>query len=266
MRGLSKEKFRKYRYDSLFYKKTRMNHLVKIFLCAGILLAARGLMEAKTLSFSGLEWTVRANGYGAPGKNYWRGDNVWVDESGRLHLKIRKIGGRWTCAELWTNEKFLYGRYSFKVIGRIDRLDKNVVFGLFNFPSEAAKEGRGEIDVEFARWGNALNGGGNYTVWSDKTPGAFNTKNFSFELFGDYTSHGYTRTPQSVFFQSFHGHDETNEIYRWTHAGADVSKTPMPIYLNFWLYRGMPPGDGREAEIIISEVKYSPSKAGAKDK
>lgn len=255
----SQEKNGKCRYDSLFYDNTTfMNHLSKIILFFGLFLCMFSQISARTISFSGFEWTVRNNGYGAPGKNYWRNDNVWIDELGRLHLAIRKVGGRWTCAELQTTQKFLYGKYSFKVIGRIDRFDKNVVLGLFNYPTEAAKQGLGEIDIEFAKWGNAANGSGNFTVWSDAAANHYQTKSFPFELVGTYTKHNFTRAGKSVFFQSFHGHSETNEIFNWKYSGADVSNTPMPIYLNFWLFRGQPPSDGNAAEIVISEVKYIP--------
>ncbi|MBS1795956.1 MAG: glycoside hydrolase family 16 protein [Acidobacteria bacterium] len=235
-----------------------MNHLSKAFLMLGFGLFLAVAAEAKTLIFSGFEWTVRGSGYGAPGKNYWRSDNVWLDELGRLHLAIRKIDGKWTCAELSTTRKFLYGKYSFKVIGRLDQLDRNVVLGLFNYPVEPAKQGLGEIDIEFARWGNPGTGNGNFTVWSDKVAGRSVTKSFPFDLTGTYTRHDFTRTAQSVFFQSFYGHTEKNEIFRWNYTGTDVSATPMPIYLNFWLFRGLAPSDGRDAEIVVSEVSYLP--------
>lgn len=233
-----------------------MNCISKLFLLTGLFLCLTVMIEAKTFSFSGFEWTVRGNGYGAPGKNHWRGDNVWVDEAGRLHLAIKKINGVWTCAEVQTVNKFLYGKYSFKVIGRIDQFDKNVVLGLFNYPLEAAKQGLGEVDIEFAKWGNAANGSGNFTVWSDRTANLYYTKTFPFQLDGTFTKHNFTRTSKSIFFQSFYGHTEINEIFNWKYTGADVSKTPMPIHINFWLYRGLAPSDAKDAEIVISEVSF----------
>jgi Glycosyl hydrolases family 16 len=235
-----------------------MNQLSGKALFAGILCFLATNVSARTISFSGLEWSVRDNVYGSPGKNYWRNDNVWVDELGRLHLAIRKIDGRWTCAELQTTRKFLYGKYTFKVVGRVDQFDQNVVLGLFNYPPEASKEGLGEIDVEFARWGNPSNSAGNFSVWSDLIDGDYTTRSFPVDLFGTHTRHVFTRKPKSVAFQSFHGHTGKNEIFSWNYSGNDVSKTPMPIYLNFWLFRGQPPANGRDAEIIISEVSFSP--------
>lgn len=213
--------------------------------------------NAATISFAGLEWTVRDTGYGAPGKNHWRSDNVWVDELGRLHLAIRRVGGKWTCAELQSKQKFRYGKYSFDVVGRLDQLDPNVVLGLFQYPTEASKNGLGEIDVEFARWGNPTNAAGNFSVWSDLVSNSYATRPFEFAMTGTYSRHIFTRTSKTVSFQSFHGHAERNEMARWSYRNADVSKTPMPIYLNFWLFRGYAPVNGMNAEIVISDVKFA---------
>ncbi|MCU0240555.1 MAG: glycoside hydrolase family 16 protein [Pyrinomonadaceae bacterium] len=213
-------------------------------------------MEAKEIIFSGLKWKIRNDGQGSPGNNFWRQDNVWLDKKGFLHLKIRKVEDVWTCAELQTVEKFLYGKFEFEIIGRIDEFDKNIVLGLFKYPNEAEKDGLGEIDIEFAKWSDEKKGSGNFTVWSDVKGVAEKTNNFKFSLQGTHTTHAFTRTPESVYFQSFHGHTLNNKIYEWNYSGNNISKTPMPIYLNFWLFRGMPPSDLQEYEIIIKSVKF----------
>jgi len=119
-----------------------------------LLIAAGASLPAKTIIFSGYEWTVKSGTHQGPGPNDWDERNVWVDQSGYLHLKLTKHGDRWYCAEVLTKDRLGFGRYQFWVVGRLDRLDPTVVFGLFNYPmSDVGPDGTNEIDIEFAQWG-----------------------------------------------------------------------------------------------------------------
>jgi beta-glucanase (GH16 family) len=233
-----------------------MKNAFLAILVLGFALFMSSAIYGKTIEFSGLTWKIRNDGQGSPAANFWRRDNVWLDENGRLHLKIRKFGDVWTCAELQTVEKFLYGNFQFEIIGRIDEFDKNIVFGLFKYPNEINRDGFDEIDIEFSKWGKDENNNGNFTVYNDAKAYTEKTHNFKFSLQGTHTTHAFTRTPESIYFQSFHGHNLSNKIYEWNYSGNNISKTPMPIYLNLWLFRGMPPSDLQESEIIIKSVKF----------
>lgn len=233
-----------------------MKVTLRLLLVLGLFSFMSSSIAAKKIDFSGLNWQIRNDGQGSPAANIWRKDNVWLDEKGQLHLAIRKVGDIWTCAELHTTEKFLYGKFEFEIIGRIDELDKNTVLGLFKYPTEAEKDGLGEIDIEFAKWSDESKGSGNFTVWSDIKGIAEKTENFKFNLQGTHTTHTFIRTAESVYFQSFHGHNSRNSIFEWIYSGDDLSKTPMPIFINFWLFRGQPPSNLQETEIIIKNVKF----------
>ena len=66
----------------------------------------------RTIEFSGHTWKVKASETQAgPGPNYFsdRGEDVWVDESGRLHLRIVYRDSRWYCTEVFTSEPLGYG-------------------------------------------------------------------------------------------------------------------------------------------------------------
>ncbi len=215
--------------------------------------------DAREISFAGLTWQVRDDGKGSPGGNFWRDENVWVDNFGRLHLQIRKVENTWTCAELQTIERFLFGKFSFEIIGRIDEFDKNIVFGLFKYPQEKNRDGFDEIDIEFSKWGKDENGIGNYTVYSDVNGFAEDNYNFQFALEGTHSTHSFTQSANNIIFQSFHGHRNENksggEIRELRFFGSNIAKKPMPIYLNFWLFRGVPPSNSKEAEIVINDLE-----------
>src|SRR3954463_15767795 len=119
-----------------------------------LLLAAEGAARAATLHFAGYDWTVKSgNGLG-PGPCDWSESNAWVDETGALHLKISHTGGTWSCAEVETTQSLGFGRYQWWVIGEVDKLDANVVLGLFNYPTpDVGPDGPHEIDIAVPRWG-----------------------------------------------------------------------------------------------------------------
>src|SRR5687767_12058807 len=121
----------------------------------------------KVLSFAGHEWEVKHRvDLMGPGPNFWDERNVWLDNTGALHLRIVQREGKWTCAELTSKKRFGFGRYTFKIEGAIDRLDANVVCGLFLYPPpDVGPDGTHEIDIEFARWGKPENPIGTYSVW-----------------------------------------------------------------------------------------------------
>ncbi|MGH2646789.1 MAG: hypothetical protein ACRDE8_04445, partial [Ginsengibacter sp.] len=90
----------------------------------------------RTISFSGYQWVVRnTDDMQGPGPNFFNDSCVKVDDKGWLHLWIKKdsVTGQWHCAEITSVSKFKYGTYQFLVDGAIDRFDKNIVLGLFNY-------------------------------------------------------------------------------------------------------------------------------------
>lgn len=71
----------------------------------------------RVITFAGREWLVKdwgATTFG-PGPNYFSDSirNVWVDQSGRLHLKLTKQNGTWYAAEVIAKESLGHGKYSF---------------------------------------------------------------------------------------------------------------------------------------------------------
>jgi len=216
---------------------------------------------SKTLNFSGRVWTVRSGGYGSPGTGTWSENNAFVDAQGMLHLKMTYVGGKWYSAEVVSAQSFGMGTYQFYVIGRVDQLDRNVVLGLFSYPTASqGVSGTHEIDIEFARWGNAQGKMLNYSVWPTQKALGPSGNAYPLALNGTWTTHRWIRTPSSVRFQSVHGHYDGNPmpIADWTFRPTDIrrlSQYAMPIHINLWAIA--PPSDGRPVEVIIRAFKYT---------
>ncbi len=234
------------------------------WLLALVFLAVIFSTQAKEIQFVGHTWTIRS-GRGGPGPNAWDDNNVWLDSSTNLHLKISQRDGKWSCAEITMRKRLGFGRYQFKINGRIDRLDDNVVLGLFNYPTgDVGPDATHEIDIEFARWGDAKNPMGNYTVWPVEKSLKQVSKPFPFVLTNDQSTHRFVWSRNQVQFISMHGRrdDDREEFSQWgyspTESSRHISQQPMPVHINLWLFKGLPPKDGLEVEVIIQGFKFAP--------
>ena len=230
-----------------------------------VLMMAGSWSQAKTIHFSGYDWTVRPAERGGPGPNYWDEHNARVDDKGFLHLKISQQNGRWLCPEVYTEKRFGFGQYQFRVEGRIDRLDPNVVFGLFNYPTpDVGPDTTHEMDIEFARWGDPLAHNGNYTVWPVETGRHQMGNTFAFNLGGDGSTRRFTWSPTRVSFQSLNGYgdDDRNQFAHWLfqpkNPAGDISQKPMPVHINLWCFEGHAPATAQPVELIVRSFKFIP--------
>ena len=237
---------------------------------AVLLLSLVTPVQARLIRFSGYDWLVKDGAQMGPGPNDWSADNVFVDAQGHLHLRLRERDGRWTSAEVATVQRLGFGRYQFVVDGQIDRLDPNVVLGLFSYPPpDVGANGTNEIDIEFARFGDPGSPPGTYSI----SPAVPNiealSRNFPVRLHGSVSSHSFTWRPTSVLFLSRQGAnlsegrcDEPDLIaaglYHPRNPQKLLPQQPMPVHINLWSYRGQPPRDGRAVEIIIRGFHFQP--------
>ncbi len=212
----------------------------------------------RSIRFAGVDWQVKNGGPWGPGPNYWSDSDqsVWVDEQGRLHLKIRKENNTWYCAEVNTEAYTTYGEHRFLVEGRIDKMDKNIVLGLFIYANDAA-----EIDIEYSKWSvEGKEDVGSYTVQPWSTPG--NNHSFVSPLDSVKTTHFFDWQPGYVLFGSLQGHyysappSQNYYIEQWIYTGSD---NPSPdhhlrTHINFWLNNGQAPTDLSILEVVITDV------------
>jgi hypothetical protein len=211
-----------------------------------------------TITFSGQEWTVKASpGKVGPGPNYFSGStkNVWVDASGRLHLKITRARGKWWSAEVIGTRSLGHGTYRWELDSQVDRINPNAVLGLFTWSNTSEYANR-EIDIEFSRWGNALAPtNAQFVVQPYDAPGRLQT---FIQSSATASQHGFTWLPGSIAFASSSG-----SVPSWSYVGGDIppagDETPR---MNLWLVGGAAPTDGREIEVIIRSFTFTPAQVG----
>lgn len=219
------------------------------------------------LRFSNYTWYIKSGAF-TPGPNIWNSKNAFVDSIGRLHLMItyNQMNQKWECAEIWTTESLGFGTYEWYVEAAVDVLDKNIVFGLFNYPdSSNMLDGTNEIDIEYAKWGIEKNKIGNYTVWpSFLIPGFTNqSSSFNITLSQNKTVQQFRWYPNKIIFQSFKNWNKDKKYlvfkknYRPKNAMLYIPQSPLRIHINLWLFKGLPPSNNQPVEIIIQSFKKS---------
>ena len=219
--------------------------------------------QQRTIQFAGHIWNVKS-GYGGPGPNNWSNDtqSVWVDSDGALHLKIRKIGDTWYCAEVYSTEYTTYGLHRFYIASKVDDIDKNAVAAVFLYANDTT-----EIDIEFTKWGvDNPDANAQYVVQPYNAEGNIHT--FPMTLSTDSSTHLFDWQPSSIFFRSLHGHcsDPLNTSYNikeWQYTGSDIPAEDenLRMHINLWLFRGQPPAQGEEIEFIIADADLPESTA-----
>jgi len=209
-----------------------------------------------TVAFSGYSWAVKSStGLVGPGPNVFSSstENVWVDADGQLHLRITSRDGRWLSAEVFLDHSLGYGTYKFTIASPVGALDPNAVLGLFTWNDDPAYNHR-ELDVEFARWGNAGDPtNAQYVVQPYDRVG--NLTRFV-EPLSAPSVHAFTWGAKGVNFASTDATGHT--IANWRYTGSNVPRAGGErTHINLWLNRGLAPANGAEVEVVLSRFTFT---------
>jgi hypothetical protein len=245
----------------------------RVILAAVVLVAVLGdpaESRAATIAWKGHTWQLTSGAMAG----VCDGDpqNVSIDANGYLHLRIVNNGGTWTASELFTTDRLGFGTYQWQVDGAIDTYDKNVVLGLFPYGPAAGigADGTNEIDIEYARWGQANGPNGDWTDYpaSGSTVGELS---YTFSLGGATLSTSRFVWSSSSIANALLGDLQavgsvTGLIKSWTYAPSNpttnIPQQSLPLGMNLWCFDA-PPSDGQPVEIVIRDFVYvSPSGTG----
>ena len=115
----------------------------------------------KTLNFSGYDWLVRQTpGNPAGTRNLYDPQNVWLDRTGQLHLRIAKTPTAWASAEVRPRPQPRLRLVSFR---RQRRLPSGSVDGADHLHVGWLGPDR-EMDIEISRWGELSGKNSQYVV------------------------------------------------------------------------------------------------------
>lgn len=227
----------------------------------------------RILRFDGRDWRVkRRDTPSGPGPNYFsdREQDVFVDNQG-LHLTLTERDGKWYCTEVVLTESLGYGTYVFATQGRLDIHDPNLVAGLFTYEMDSPIPGDRELDIEFTRWGEALNPDNAQFVIQPcgMCPGCGSERCDRFlatlsEEASEMT-HVMVWGQGTVTFRSYLGKHLDSAappeslIHEKTYTGAQVPEPDNEkVRVNYWLHLGNPPADGMGAEFVLTGFRFTP--------
>ena len=219
--------------------------------------------RGKEIQWSGMTWFVKEAGHvQGPGPNYFSAsdDQVWVDEEGRLHLTIKKIGNRWYCSEVIAEKPLGYGLYRLQLASPVDDLDPAAVLGFFTWNPRSVLHNN-EIDIELSRWGDPDGPNGQYVIQPYYYRGHLHR--FNFEQTGDFSTHEFVWMPLSVLFRSYHGHElparDQMEINKWRYSSFRVPRPKNThVRINFWLNNSSGLRNKTQLEVVISNFSFIP--------
>lgn len=227
--------------------------LVSIYASNATRLRAMAASRAPTISFSGHHWLVKSSATAVgPGPNLFTAANTAVDAAGNLHLRIdTSATGQWRSAEVINTKSLGYGTYRWTVVSEASRLDPNVVLGLFTWSDLPAFNHR-EIDIEWARWGNAADpANAQFVVQPFGTNG--NLRRFTAPT-GGPTVFEFNWAIDKVTYRVRQGAAVVNS---WKYTGSDI---PVPggerTHMNLWLVDGKRPADGKPVDIVLSDFDF----------
>ena len=229
--------------------------------------AAESVNQAATssLSWKGLTWSVTSGGMAGVASG--NPSNVSVDSNGYLHLRITKSGNTWTAAELFTTSPLGFGTYNWEIEGPVDRMDPNVVLGLFPYGPAAGigADGTNELDQEFSFWGfpSGTNFGWTFYPASGNTIGE---NDFKFSLNGGTAvTSRMVWSSTSVVGSLLTGFQpvgsNTGLVKSWTYAPSNpttnIPQKALPLGMNLWCF-DKTPANGQNVEIVLRDFQYVP--------
>jgi hypothetical protein len=218
----------------------------------------------RRFDFAGYNWWVKSStGLVGPGPNYFSDstNNVWLDASNRLHLRITNQSNQWQCAEVITRRSFGHGQYRFQPDSRVDNLDPNVVLGLFTWSDDPAYDHR-EIDVECSRWGWAGDPSNAQFVVQPYSL-ADHLVRYTVPTNATSSTHAFSWETNRVTFQAQRGTftvqpATSNVIGSWAYTNTVPPAGDENVRINLWLSNGNAPTDAKEVEVIIRNFRFVP--------
>ena len=229
-------------------------------------------------TWSGVDWYKKevAGERIGPGPNVFAANNAVFATDG-LHMKISNSGTAWNTSEIVTTRCFKYGTFEFVIKPAladgttIDKLDSNIVLGLFTYPqprpslAEPDLDGYHEIDVELAHFDMTNNPSSNlsYTVYPKDSTGRVKSNYLQFAVSDNVSpiTFKYVWQPKKVTFSAIQNNKVINS---WSCGDADtnictVSDRPQPMRINLWLKGGIAPINSKPVDITVNSFKYTPS-------
>ena len=220
-----------------------------------------------TLLFAGYKWVSKESNerHTGPGRNFFAGgrENIWVDEEGKMHIRMTHRNGRWYCAEARLVESLGYGKYIFQVEPNPAKLDKDLVVGFFTYDHDDTMHHHREIDIEFSKWGNEKNLNSQYVMQPFEIPE--NVHRFETDL-NKRTRHVISWKKSRIAFSSSYVTQRNDSVMlepyaEWSYKPhMKLKRHQEKFSMNIWLFKADFPSDFNDYEFVVSKFEFVPYK------
>ncbi|HYP07891.1 MAG TPA: hypothetical protein VER03_16790 [Bryobacteraceae bacterium] len=208
----------------------------------------------KGLRFSGFDWDVRYQPSDrGGGMNDYDPANAWLDDRGRLHLRITKGPKGWRCSEIRMKDPLGYGTYSF-TIADVGHLEPAAVLGIYTYDPTAQRQNYREMNIEFSRWGDALNKTAQFAI----QPYYISANVVRFNVPPGKLKHSLHWAPGRADFRTVHAAGGGPSVADYSFTSGVPSPGEESIYIALYAYGRARAPLRRETEVVVERFDYIP--------
>lgn len=223
-------------------------------------------IHAQTITWAKHTWKVTSAGMA--GVAHGNPANVTIDSDGYLHLQIVNRDGKWTSAEVFTNDEMGFGTYQWIVQGDVYNMDPTTVLGLFTYgpTHHIGADAEDEIDIEFSQWNKTCKPcNADFTVYpstGNRKPKGVSAWEDNFHVDGANltTARMEWRSDRIVFtlMNGVHPIGSVGDVIKTeTYASntTNIPQTAAPVGINLWCFKATP---SKNQSAIIRDFQFAP--------
>jgi len=212
---------------------------------------------SKIVHFSGYDWHVRTAVSDRAGQpNVYDAANVWTDEKGFLHLRIRESSGVWSCGEVSLVRSLGYGSYVF-VVRDTSHLGPSAALGLYTADDFRTTDTLGGMEIELNHRVSADSKNAQYAV----QPFYISENLVRFMAPSGVLTHTLRWEPGRASFKTVHGLATDPYAAKVTeHIFTSGVPTPKKetAHIDFYIHRRSNDWPLKEEEVVIERFEFLP--------
>ncbi len=212
--------------------------------------------SARTVSFSGYDWTVRQVQSDRGGSNQYDPDNVRVDADAALHLTLTDRDGTWTSSEVSLTRTLGYGTYTFSVLDTA-RLDPAALLTFYTYDDSGPAENFREMAIMIRRPDLRTRLGGQYVL----QPNYVAANVARFVVPSGTVTHSLRWEPGRLVFATNRGgrptlHASDGARHEFTVGVPSTGKAQVRIALLY--FRNSPSPPQGNVEVVVERFQHFP--------
>ena len=200
------------------------------------------------LLWSGINWRVISQ----------LENNTWVDDQGRLHMRLQKVGDTWCCTTLESPYTVKYGKFIWNISSPSLNLERNTSIGMFTYANDCD-----EIDIEINQWP-----GHDEHLWFTNQPGSVEDypSNIYYDVYSDSpylneTNITYIIEWEPTYINFSVVSSDGSIISNWNYTNeSEIPHVESTICQYFGTVANFTPQNEQPKEIVFNSFQYISSK------